>query len=75
MNWWLFFGFHILSLVFCLMATRATFRYLSKYRMTPQTSFLMVGLERTQYVALFYVGSILILTLLSLAVGIFHFFS
>lgn len=72
MELWLFLTFHISSLLFCLLATRATFRYLSKYRMSPKTKFLMVGFERTRYVAIFYVFSISLLVLFSFGLVVLH---
>ena len=66
MGHWSFIVFHLLSLVFCIFATRVTFRYLSKHQISAKTRYLLFGFIRTRYIGLFYIMSISALTLASL---------
>ncbi len=58
---------HLLSLTFCLVSTRMTFRYISKHQVQARDRYLLFGFLHTRYVALFYVVSISVLTAISIS--------
>lgn len=71
---WAYISLHLISLVFCLFATRATFRYLSKHQIVPQHRYLLFGRVRTRHLALFYVSSISLMTVFSIGMGFYYYF-
>lgn len=71
---WLFVILHVISLFFCLLATRTTFRYLTKHMIIPQHRYILFGRIRTRHMALFYVSSISLLTALSIGMALFYSF-
>lgn len=72
MGYWLFVAFHIISLVFCIFATRATFQYLSKHQIKAKARYLLFGVVRTRYIGLFYVLSIAVISVGSLAFSTYY---
>lgn len=74
MLFWGYLLFQLFSLLFCLLATRATFHYLSKHQIVPQQRYLLFGKIRTRHFAFFYVLSILTLSIgCSLIMIYYHF--
>ncbi|GEM_PF-6694854 len=70
-----FIVFHLLSLAFCLVSTRMTFHYISKHQIQAKDRYLLFGFLRTRYLALFYVVSISLLTMLSIGSLVYFSFS
>lgn len=72
MGYWLFVAFHIISLAFCIFATRATFQYLSQHQIKAKARYLLFGVVRTRYIGLFYVISIATVSVSSLVLSTFY---
>ena len=68
----MFLLFHLISLTVCYLATRSTFHYLSKHQVTPKHRYLLFKHIRIRHIGLFYIGSILTLTLYSFTFGIYY---
>lgn len=71
----IFIAFHLLSLIFCVLATRTTFHYLSKHHYTAKTRYLLFGFVRTRTVAFFYLFSIILLSTFSITIALMDYFS
>ena len=71
-SFWIFLFFHLCSLLFCLLATRLTLRYLAKHHVNPQQRYLLFGFLRLRYAALLYMVSIFTLTAYVFVMSLYH---
>lgn len=73
MGFWIFLTFHIISLLFCIIATRMTFYVVMKHQVNPKIRFLLFGFIKTRYVAFLYILSMIMLTTFSISYALYHF--
>lgn len=71
MGTWLFVAFHIISVGFCLFATRSALYCLSKYQVTPKLRYTLFGLIEARYVGILYVIIIFLLAVYSIVMAFF----